>query len=106
MPKPTIQVVHRFMEMHLLPGLSQIKAMCSLPVGVSAARFVPVFLLLVGLLSGLAVQAAARTLRVGPERQMRTVREAAQAARDGDVVLIDAGRSEEHTSELQSPCNI
>src|SRR2546426_5207623 len=27
--------------------------------------------------------------------------------RDGDLVVVDAGaRSEEHTSELQSPCNL
>jgi hypothetical protein len=35
--------------------------------------------------------AEARTLRVGPNRPYTTVRAAAQAARNGDVVLIDAG---------------
>lgn len=31
------------------------------------------------------------TIRVGPHRPVRTVREAAQVAKDGDLVLIDAG---------------
>ena len=31
------------------------------------------------------------TIRVGPNRPVRTVREAAQVAKDGDLVLIDAG---------------
>ena len=33
---------------------------------------------------------AGRTLQVGPERSIRTLREAAQLARDGDTVVVDA----------------
>src|SRR2546426_2157813 len=29
-----------------------------------------------------------------------------EAAKDADVLLLDTTRSEEHTSELQSPCNL
>ena len=43
------------------------------------------------LLALLAAAAPAATLRVGPHRQFHTVRAAAHAARDGDLVLIDAG---------------
>lgn len=39
----------------------------------------------------LADPCGAATLRVGPKREYRTIRSAAQAARDGDLVLIDAG---------------
>jgi hypothetical protein len=35
--------------------------------------------------------ASAAILRVGPDKPFRTVRDAAQAARDGDIVEIDAG---------------
>lgn len=39
----------------------------------------------------LADPAGAATLRVGPGREYRTIRAASQAARDGDLVLVDAG---------------
>ena len=37
------------------------------------------------------VNASGRTLRVGPERNYKTIRAASQAAADGDIILIDAG---------------
>jgi hypothetical protein len=55
-------------------------------VPVAASLLVAALLLLQA-----ATPALGRTLRVGPGRPYTTVRAAAQAARDGDLVLIDAG---------------
>jgi hypothetical protein len=43
------------------------------------------------LLFAIPLAAHARTLRVGPERNYRTLRDAAMLAGDGDVILVDAG---------------
>ncbi len=43
------------------------------------------------LLAATAGMAAARTLQVGPEREIRTLAAAAREARDGDAVEVDAG---------------
>ena len=59
------------------------------------ARFVPlgwgVLPAVVLLLAAVPRPAQARTLSVGPDRTYTTVRAAAQAARNGDMILIDAG---------------
>jgi hypothetical protein len=101
MPNPTINEIHVFKGMHLLKVLwdtiSEANAdSCRLDTRVSA-QSVPGILRYAALLAlcfgtfALAPRVDARTLRVGPQRQFETVRAAAKAARNGDLVLIEAG---------------
>ncbi len=100
MPKPTINEVHVFTGMHLLQSpsdsnaesyrLEVIVSAQSVPSRVPIAALAGILVSFFGALA-LAPAAHARTLHVGPHQQFETVRSAAHVARDGDLVLIDAG---------------